>query len=37
MRKRRNAINDLLINRYREVTVSNKVDKHKYRGASYVT
>ena len=37
MRKRRKAINDLLINRYREVTVSNKVDKHKNRGASYTS
>ena len=29
MMKRRKAINDLLINRYREVTVSNKVEKEK--------
>ena len=31
MKKRRKAINDLLIKRYREATVSNKVDKEKER------
>ena len=36
MKKRRKAINDLLIKRYREATVSNKVDKEKERARVYL-